>query len=197
MDDNNDNNRRAKNQEHLLISKLSREDIEDKYLKIYDENFLLKKHARKQEDRIKKMATKLIRLMNDKKKSLNQNNNNNSFYVNSSSKRPMRDIEAEEFVVEMEAKLQEYELQNKRMKENLQISRTQLANLQAQKNQVSNIYSNVTARIDTGLPATTRRDLATTSNTSIIKNIRTLSSTNRSNIKQQQQQRNNDDQNEM
>ncbi len=41
-------------QERLLISKLSREDLEDKYLKIYDENILLKKHARKQEDRIKK-----------------------------------------------------------------------------------------------------------------------------------------------
>lgn len=41
-------------QEHLLISKLSREDLEDKYLKTYDENMLLKKHARKQEDRIKK-----------------------------------------------------------------------------------------------------------------------------------------------
>ena len=41
-------------QERLLISKLSREDLEDKYLKNYDENILLKKHARKQEDRIKK-----------------------------------------------------------------------------------------------------------------------------------------------
>ena len=41
-------------QERLLISKLSREDLEDKYLKIYDENILIKKHARKQEDRIKK-----------------------------------------------------------------------------------------------------------------------------------------------
>ena len=41
-------------QERLLISKLSHEDLEDKYLKIYDENILLKKHARKQEDRIKK-----------------------------------------------------------------------------------------------------------------------------------------------
>ena len=46
-------NRRAA-QERALISRLSREEIEDKYLKIYDENVLLKKHARKQEDRIKK-----------------------------------------------------------------------------------------------------------------------------------------------
>lgn len=40
-------------QERLTIAKLSREDLEDKYLNIYDENIILKKHARKQEEKIK------------------------------------------------------------------------------------------------------------------------------------------------
>jgi hypothetical protein len=50
-------------QERLLISKLTREDLEDKYLKQYDENILLKKHARKQEDRIKKYVKHEITLI--------------------------------------------------------------------------------------------------------------------------------------
>lgn len=41
-------------QEGLRIAKISREDLEDKYLNLYDENIILKKHARKQEDKIKK-----------------------------------------------------------------------------------------------------------------------------------------------
>lgn len=43
----------------MLIGKLSKEDLEDKYLTIYDENIILKKHARKQEDRIKKYIIKI------------------------------------------------------------------------------------------------------------------------------------------
>jgi protein fantom len=41
-------------QERLTISKLTREDLEDRYLRVYDESIILKKHTRKQEDRIKK-----------------------------------------------------------------------------------------------------------------------------------------------
>ena len=41
-------------QERLLISKLSREDLENKYLDAYENNIVLKKLALKQEDRIKK-----------------------------------------------------------------------------------------------------------------------------------------------
>ena len=46
-------NKRAA-QERLNIAKFSRQDLEDKYLKMTDENILLKKHALKQEDRIRK-----------------------------------------------------------------------------------------------------------------------------------------------
>ena len=55
-------------QERQMVSRWSWDDLEDKYLRMYEENLVLKKHARKQEDKIKRMATKLLRLVSDKKK---------------------------------------------------------------------------------------------------------------------------------
>ena len=39
-----------------------------RYLRLLEENTVLKKHACKQEDKIKKLATKLIRVVSDKKR---------------------------------------------------------------------------------------------------------------------------------
>ena len=41
-------------QQRAVVSKWPRDDLEDKYLRMYEENLLLKKHARKQEDKIKR-----------------------------------------------------------------------------------------------------------------------------------------------
>lgn len=137
---------RRATQERLLISKLSREDLEDKYLTNYDENILLKKHARKQEDRIKKMATKLIRLVNDKKKSVNAGA---SYTVNAATGKRMRDVDTEEFLAELQTKCQDLEMHNKRLKESLHTCKIQLQTLQNGKTSVANVYSNVTSRINT------------------------------------------------
>ncbi|CAH8619662.1 unnamed protein product [Schistosoma rodhaini] len=51
------------------ISSWSKEKLEDQYLRLYDDYLTLKKHACKQEERIKKMATKILRLASDKKDS--------------------------------------------------------------------------------------------------------------------------------
>ena len=50
------------------MAKLSRGELEDRYLRLLEENVVLKKHAVKQDEKIKKLATKLIRLMSDKKR---------------------------------------------------------------------------------------------------------------------------------
>ena len=52
------NRRRRKNTIEILI----------RYLRLLEENTVLKKHACKQEDKIKKLATKLIRVVSDKKR---------------------------------------------------------------------------------------------------------------------------------
>ena len=45
-----------------------RGELEDRYLRLLEENVVLKKHAVKQDEKIKKLATKLIRVMSDKKR---------------------------------------------------------------------------------------------------------------------------------
>ena len=52
------NRRRGKNTIEILA----------RYLRLLEENTVLKKHACKQEDKIKKLATKLIRVVSDKKR---------------------------------------------------------------------------------------------------------------------------------
>ena len=39
-----------------MITKWDRDTLEDKYLRMYEENLILKKHARKQEDKIKRFV---------------------------------------------------------------------------------------------------------------------------------------------
>ena len=44
-------------QQRRLVSKWSRDELEDKYLRIYEENLMLKKYGRKQEDKIKRCVS--------------------------------------------------------------------------------------------------------------------------------------------
>lgn len=39
----------------VIVSRISREELEDRFLRLHDENMLLKQHARKQEDKIKRL----------------------------------------------------------------------------------------------------------------------------------------------
>ena len=41
-------------QQRRMVSRWDRDNLEDKYLRMYEENLILKKHARKQEDKIKR-----------------------------------------------------------------------------------------------------------------------------------------------
>lgn len=38
------------------VSRITRQELEDRYLQMYDENFLLKQQGRKQEDKIKRLV---------------------------------------------------------------------------------------------------------------------------------------------
>ncbi|XP_033116274.1 protein fantom-like isoform X2 [Anneissia japonica] len=125
--------RRAK--ERRAISKITREELEDKYLRLHDENLVLKRHARKQEDKIKKMATKLLRLVNDKKKQAPEG-----------AMKKGRDIEMEEMLDDLHTKVRELTKQNEAYKNKLMIAKQQLAT--QSKRQTS--YPHVQSRIDTG-----------------------------------------------
>ncbi|XP_046328976.2 protein fantom-like isoform X5 [Haliotis rufescens] len=120
------------------VSKLERVDLEDKYLRIYEENIILKKHARKQEDKIKRMATKLLRLVNDKKK-LDLDGGGGG--------KKVRDIEAEDRMEEMNERMREYEKQNAQLKERLMLAKQQ-ANAASKR---PTAYEHVQSRINTGI----------------------------------------------
>ncbi|XP_066493124.1 protein fantom isoform X2 [Tiliqua scincoides] len=120
------------------VSRISREELEDRYLRLHEENILLKQHAHKQEDKIKRMATKLIRLVNDKKK---------AEQAGGGPKRLGQDVEMEEMIEQLQEKVRDLEKQNEGIRNRL-ISTKQQLQLQGQRNMP---YSYVQARINTGL----------------------------------------------
>ncbi|XP_030652857.1 protein fantom isoform X3 [Nomascus leucogenys] len=119
------------------VSRVSREELEDRFLRLHDENILLKQHARKQEDKIKRMATKLIRLVNDKKRYER---------VGGGPKRLGRDVEMEEMIEQLQEKVHELEKQNEALKNRL-ISAKQQLQTQGYR---QTPYNNVQSRINTG-----------------------------------------------
>uniref|UniRef100_A0A452EW26 Protein fantom n=1 Tax=Capra hircus TaxID=9925 RepID=A0A452EW26_CAPHI len=119
------------------VSRISREELEDRFLRLHDENIVLKQHARKQEDKIKRMATKLIRLVNDKKR---------YEQVGGGPKRLGRDVEMEEMIERLQEKVHELERQNEVLKSRL-ISTKQQLQIQGHRHTP---YSYVQSRVNTG-----------------------------------------------
>uniref|UniRef100_A0A8C4WP83 RPGRIP1 like n=1 Tax=Gopherus evgoodei TaxID=1825980 RepID=A0A8C4WP83_9SAUR len=120
------------------VSRISREELEDRFLRLHDENILLKQHAHKQEDKIKRMATKLIRLVNDKKR---------SEQIGGGPKRLGQDVELEEMIEQLQGKVRELEKQNEGIRKRL-ISTKQQLQVQGHRHTP---YSHVQSRINTGL----------------------------------------------
>ncbi|XP_060109557.1 protein fantom [Heteronotia binoei] len=120
------------------VSRISREELEDRYLRLHDENLLLKQHARKQEDKIKRMATKLIRLVNDRKR---------AEQIRGGPKRLGQDVEMEEMIEELQEKVRDLERQNDGLRNRL-ISTKQQLQLQGHRQAP---YGYIQARINTGL----------------------------------------------
>ncbi|XP_062442444.1 protein fantom isoform X15 [Rhea pennata] len=120
------------------VSRISREELEDRFLRLHDENILLKQHANKQEEKIKRMATKLIRLVNDKKR---------SDQVGGGPKRLGQAVELEEMIEHLQEKVRELEKQNEGLHNKL-ISTKQQLQIQGHR---PSPYSYVQSRINTGL----------------------------------------------
>ncbi|XP_010881536.2 protein fantom [Esox lucius] len=121
------------------ISRVSREELEDRFLRLHEENLLLKQHTHKQEDKIKRMATKLVRLVKDRRR-VEQ--------VAAGGVRPgARDVELEEMMEELQEKVRELQVQNEGLKQRLLAAKQQL---QAH-NRRTTPYSHVQSRVNTGL----------------------------------------------
>ncbi|KAJ8002849.1 hypothetical protein DPEC_G00163240 [Dallia pectoralis] len=121
------------------ISRVSREELEDRFLRLHEENLLLKQHTHKQEDKIKRMATKLVRLVKDRRR-VEQ--------VAAGGVRPgIRDVELEEMMEELQEKVQELRVQNEGLKQRLLTAKQQLQT----QNRRTTHYGHVQSRINTGL----------------------------------------------
>ncbi|KFP14931.1 Protein fantom [Egretta garzetta] len=120
------------------VSRISREELEDRFLRLRDENILLKQHANKQEEKIKRMATKLIRLVNDKKR---------SEQVGGGPKRLGQAVELEEMIEHLQERVRDLERQNESLRSKL-ISTKQQLQIQGPR---PCPYSYVQSRINTGL----------------------------------------------
>ncbi|KAM8946781.1 protein fantom [Pelodytes ibericus] len=125
------------------VSRISRQDLEDRYLHIHDENLLLKQHACKQEDKIKRMATKLIRLMQDKKKAEQRSG---------VPRRSGKDVELEEMIEQLQENVRELEKQKESLQNRLIATKQQL---QTQGHRHTP-YDYIQSRINSGLRKVTQ-----------------------------------------
>ncbi|XP_060591570.1 protein fantom-like isoform X2 [Ruditapes philippinarum] len=132
-------------QQRRMVSKWDRSELEDKYLRLSEENIILKKHARKQEDKIKRMATKLLRLVNDKKKTADTEG-----HVGGGGGKRIRDVETEEKMEELQDKIRDLEKQNHQYREKLVLAKQQLSSASKRPQQ----YPHATSRINTGIHKT-------------------------------------------
>ncbi|XP_042677452.1 protein fantom isoform X6 [Centrocercus urophasianus] len=105
------------------VTQFSQKELEDKYLCLRDENILLKRHANKQEETIKRMATRLIRLVKDKKR---------NEQIGGSPKRLGRTVELEETIEQLQGKVRDLEKQNEILRSKL-ISNKQQVHVQSHR----------------------------------------------------------------
>ncbi|XP_073432251.1 protein fantom [Dendrobates tinctorius] len=120
------------------VARVSRQELEDRYLRIHDENLLLKQHAHKQEDKIKRMATKLVRLLQDKKK---------AEQGPGVLRRSGKDVELEEMIEQLQENVRELEKQNEGLQNRLIATKQQL---QTQGHRHTP-YNYIQSRINSGL----------------------------------------------
>uniref|UniRef100_A0A8C4ZWX0 C2 domain-containing protein n=1 Tax=Gadus morhua TaxID=8049 RepID=A0A8C4ZWX0_GADMO len=128
------------------IARVSREELEDRYLRLHDENLLLKQNNNTQEDKIKRLATKLVKLVKDRRR-LEQLVTGAGAGGNGS--RPAaraRDVEMEEVMEELHEKVRGLQLENERLKQRLLVAKQQV---QGQSRKPSP-YGRVQSRVDTG-----------------------------------------------
>ncbi|KAG7256061.1 hypothetical protein CRUP_019188, partial [Coryphaenoides rupestris] len=126
------------------IGRVSREELEDRYLRLHEENLLLKQNGNNQEDKIKRLATKLVKLVKDRRR-LEQLATGGG----GPGARPparVRDVEMEEMMEELHEKVRGLQADNDRLKQRLLVAKQQ-AQLQSRR---PSPYDRVQSRVDTG-----------------------------------------------
>ncbi|XP_040894790.1 protein fantom isoform X2 [Toxotes jaculatrix] len=124
------------------ISRVSREELEDRFLRLQEETLALKQHTHKQDDKIKKLGTKLMRLVKDRGR-MEQ--------LAAGGAQPVsrvRDVEMEEMMEELQEKVRGLQAENEGLKQRLLVAKQQLINSQSRR---PSPYGHVQSRVNSGL----------------------------------------------
>ncbi|XP_040208910.1 X-linked retinitis pigmentosa GTPase regulator-interacting protein 1 [Rana temporaria] len=119
------------------VALISREELEDKFLRLHEENLLLKEYARKQEDKMKRMATKLLRLTSD-----------HGQHEVKKARKDGRDLEAEDTMENLQDRVRDLERRNEALRQRLT---TYKQRLQLQDGCRHCPYGAISARINSGI----------------------------------------------
>ncbi|KAK7891766.1 hypothetical protein WMY93_023729 [Mugilogobius chulae] len=124
------------------VLRMSREELEDKFLRLNDENLNLKQHINKQDDKIKKLATKLMRLVKDRSR-LEQ-------LASGATPQPgprVRDVGMEEMIEDLQDNIRSLQSENEALKQRLHVAKQQIL----QQGRRATPYSHVHSRINSGM----------------------------------------------
>ncbi|XP_035981500.1 protein fantom [Fundulus heteroclitus] len=128
--------------ERQNVGKLSREELEDRFLRVHEETLQLKQHAHKQDEKIKKLGTKLMKLVKDRGR-MQQ--------LAAGVAQPVsrfRDVEMEEMVEGLQEKVRGLQAENERLKQRLLVAKQQILNSQSRRQPQ---YEHVQPRVNSGL----------------------------------------------
>ncbi|XP_068579629.1 protein fantom isoform X2 [Cebidichthys violaceus] len=123
------------------VSRVSREELEDRFLRLNEETLVLKQHVNKQEDKIRKLGTKLMRLVKDRGRM-------EQLAVGGGGVSRLRDVEMEEMMEELQEKVCGLQAENEGLKRRLLLAKQQLLTSQSRR---SSPYGRVPSRVNSGL----------------------------------------------
>uniref|UniRef100_UPI0037E7B87E protein fantom n=1 Tax=Semicossyphus pulcher TaxID=241346 RepID=UPI0037E7B87E len=124
------------------VSRVSREELEDRFLRLHEETLLLKQHINTQDDKIKKLGTKLMRLVKDRGR-MEQLAVGGGLPVSR-----VRDVEMEEMMEELQEKVRGLQGENEGLKQRLLVAKQHLINSQSRR---PTAYGHVQPRVNSGL----------------------------------------------
>lgn len=132
------------------VSRWDRAVLEDKYLRLLDDEIVLKRHCRKQEERIKKMSVKLIRLAADKRSAATARRGGAAAAAAGAESSAV----VAETLAELEAQVRKQEKEKQQLEERYVLLREQLQTVTsaaAASHRASQAYDGVPPRIDSGV----------------------------------------------
>ncbi|XP_068452620.1 protein fantom isoform X2 [Clinocottus analis] len=116
------------------VSRLSREELEDRFLRVHDETLVLKQRIHKQEDTIKKLGTKLMRLVKDRGRMEQLARGAGGVPAGCGQRGAggvlvgcgQRDVEMEELLEELQEKVRSLQAENEGVRRRLLLAKQQL-----------------------------------------------------------------------